>query len=303
MSEYLLTTQDLTKTYGRHNAIDHVSMHIPKGAVYGFIGRNGAGKTTLMKIIAGLSTQTSGSYELFGCSGAQMGAVREKIGCLIEAPGIYPDMTAFQNVKAKCLVRGVYNVGYVNELLQAVGLFDAGKKKAKDFSLGMRQRLGIAIALVGDPEFMVLDEPINGLDPQGIVEVRETIHRLALERHITILISSHILDELAKIATHIGIIENGVLLKELSAQQLKDECAAKIEIVVDNAAAAMNVLQNMGITQFQQVNANQINVTERIDESAAVNKALVEAGIAVSKLNVSGEALEDYYIRITGGAR
>ncbi len=303
MSEYLLTTQDLTKTYGRHNAIDHVSMHIPKGAVYGFIGRNGAGKTTLMKIIAGLSTQTSGSYELFGCFGSQLGAVREKVGCLIEAPGIYPDMTAFQNVKAKCLVRGVYNVGYVNELLQAVGLFDAGKKKAKDFSLGMRQRLGIAIALVGDPEFMVLDEPINGLDPQGIVEVRETIHRLAIERNITILISSHILDELAKIATHIGIIENGVLLKELSAQQLKDECAAKIEIVADNAAAAMNVLQNMGITQFQQINANQINVTERIEESAAVNKALVEAGIAVSKLNVSGEALEDYYIRITGGAR
>ena len=303
MSEYLLTTQDLTKTYGRHNAIDRVCMHIPKGAVYGFIGRNGAGKTTLMKIIAGLSTQTSGSYELFGCSGAQLGAVREKVGCLIEAPGIYPDMTAFQNVKAKCLVRGVYNEGYVNELLQAVGLFDAGKKKAKDFSLGMRQRLGIAIALVGDPEFMVLDEPINGLDPQGIVEVRETIHRLAIERNITILISSHILDELAKIATHIGIIENGVLLKELSAQQLKDECAAKIEIVADNAAAAMNVLQNMGITQFQQINANQINVTERIEESAAVNKALVEAGIAVSKLNVSGEALEDYYIRITGGAR
>ncbi len=303
MSEYLLTTQDLTKTYGRHNAIDRVCMHIPKGAVYGFIGRNGAGKTTLMKIIAGLSTQTSGSYELFGCSGAQLGAVREKVGCLIEAPGIYPDMTAFQNVKAKCLVRGVYNEGYVNELLQAVGLFDAGKKKAKEFSLGMRQRLGIAIALVGDPEFMVLDEPINGLDPQGIVEIRETIHRLAIERNITILISSHILDELAKIATHIGIIENGVLLKELSAQQLKDECAAKIEIVADNAAAAMTVLQNMGITQFQQINANQINVTERIEESAAVNKALVEAGIAVSKLNVSGEALEDYYIRITGGAR
>lgn len=303
MAELLLQTERLTKQYRRFKAVNEVSMHLEKGSIYGFIGKNGAGKTTFMKMITGLANPTSGSITLFGETGTGLAKVRSKVGALIEAPGIYPTMTAYDNMKLKTLAMGRYDKNYIMELLTLVGLADTGKKKAGKFSLGMRQRLGIALALVGEPELMVLDEPINGLDPQGIVEVRDTIHRLATERGITILISSHILDELSRIATHYGIINNGELIQELSAEELRNRCSDRLEITVYNASQqAAPILEKMGVP-FQIVNESLIHVNGQTERSAEINTALVTSGLAVSELAVKGEALEDYYLNLTGGAR
>ena len=217
--EYILTTDNLTKTYGQMNAADHVSIHVKKGEVYGLIGRNGAGKTTILKMICGLSTPTSGSFTFMGKSGADLLKYKNKIGSLIESPGLFPKMTAFQNVKLKCLSLGIKDNDYVNSLLEQVGLANVGKKPAQSFSLGMKQRLGIAIALVGNPEFIVLDEPINGLDPQGIAEMRQIIHKLSKEKGMTVIVSSHILDELVKVADSFAIINGGKLLDEFTAEE------------------------------------------------------------------------------------
>ena len=195
MSELLLSTSALTKQFGRHKAVDQVSMHIKRGAIYGFIGRNGAGKTTTLRMIGGLASPTAGEIEMFGCRGRELKQIRSRVGCLIEGPGLYGNMTARDNMKMKCLLLGVQKKGYIEELLEVVGLKDVGKKHVKRYSLGMKQRLGIAMALIGEPDLLVLDEPINGLDPQGIAEVRETILRLNKERNMTILISRHILEE------------------------------------------------------------------------------------------------------------
>jgi len=300
MSEFILETNGLTKSFGRKKAVDNVSIHIEKGAVYGFIGRNGAGKTTLMKIVSGLSNQSSGTFSLFGTE--ELYKVRGKVGCLIEAPGLYPDMTAFQNLKMKCLSAGKSDDKFIESLLETVGLGNVGKKKAKNFSLGMKQRLGIAIALIGDPELMILDEPINGLDPQGIVEVRETIHRLNTEKGITILISSHILEELSKIATHYGIIHNGQLLMELSAEELNLKCSNSIEIVTPDTERACEVLKNSGI-ESKVLSNGHISVTQQIEDSAEITKMLVQSDIAVSEIFRKGQELEDFYMDITGGGK
>ena len=190
---YILTTENLTKTYGKKDAAKNINIHVREGSIYGLIGRNGAGKTTVMRMISGLSKPTSGSYRMHG-------EHRFGVGVLIESPGIYPNMSAEENLRLKCIAMGCYSPEYVKQLLGIVGLADTGKKNAGSFSLGMRQRLGIALALVGDPKMIVLDEPINGLDPQGIVEVRMTLEKLREEKGITIMISSHILDELGKLA-------------------------------------------------------------------------------------------------------
>jgi ABC-type multidrug transport system, ATPase component len=186
LSELLLQTRNLTKQYGRHRAVDDVNMHIKKGAIYGFIGRNGAGKTTCLKMISGLSTPSYGEIEMFGYKGKDLQKVRSRVGCLIEAPGLYGNMSAYDNLNIKCKLTGIKKKGYIDELLKTVGLDTVGEKKTKHYSLGMKQRLGIALALVGEPDLLILDEPINGLDPQGIVEVRETIQKLAKERGMTI---------------------------------------------------------------------------------------------------------------------
>ena len=219
--EYILETQGLTKVYGTKEAAKDVDLHIREGEIYGLIGRNGAGKTTIMRMISGLSTPTSGSYSLFGKTGYAMGRALRNVGVLIESPGLYPRLSARENLKIKCIGSGVRARGYVEELLKTVGLENTDMKKpAGSYSLGMRQRLGIALALVGDPKMIILDEPINGLDPQGIAEVRETVSRLRDERGITVMISSHILDELAKVADCFGIINEGRLLDEFSADEL-----------------------------------------------------------------------------------
>jgi len=193
LSEYLLSTNGLTKIiWAPKMQWDHVDIHIEQGAIYGFIGRNGAGKTTFMRMISGLASPTSGEISLFGYTGKDLSKVRSRIGCLIEQPGLYGNMTAYENLNIKCRLFGIHDPKYIQNILECVGLADTGKKKTKKFSLGMRQRLGIALALVGEPDLLVLDEPINGLDPQGIAEVRETLLRLNQEKNITILISSHI---------------------------------------------------------------------------------------------------------------
>lgn len=303
MEEYLLTTNGLTKQFGQQKAVNNVDMHIKKGAIYGFIGRNGAGKTTFMKMISGLSALTSGEIFLFGYNGADLKKVRNRVGCLIENPGLYPDMNAYENVKIKCLANGVYKRSYVKELLETVGLQDVSKKNIRHFSLGMKQRLGIALALVGEPDLLVLDEPINGLDPQGIIEVRETIQKLNTERNMTIIISSHILEELSKIATHYGIIHYGELIQEITSEELHNLCNERIEIALENPKNAVPVLDQMGITNYKIIDQSHIYIYERINDSALISSELVKAGNFISEIKIQCEELENYYMELTGGAK
>ena len=222
--EYVLTTDHLCKNYGHFKALNQCSMHVPRGAIYGFVGKNGAGKTTLIRLICGLQRPTSGSYRLYGSENTDKKILeaQRRIGAVVETPSIYLDMTAEENMKEQYYVLGLPSFEGIPQTLKLVGLEDAGKKKAKDFSLGMRQRLGIAIALAGKPDLLVLDEPTNGLDPQGIVEMRELILKLNRERQITVLISSHILDELSRLATHYGFIDKGTIVKEITAEELEN---------------------------------------------------------------------------------
>lgn len=302
MSEILLQTAGLTKQYGHHKAVDHVDLHIKKGAIYGFIGRNGAGKTTCLRMISGLASPTEGEISIFGYSGRKLKNVRSRIGCLIEEPGLYKNMTAQDNLTVKCKLFGIKKKGYIDELLETVGLKEAGKKKVRHFSLGMRQRLGIALALVGEPDLLVLDEPINGLDPQGIAEVRDTIQSLRDRRNMTVLISSHILEELSKIATDYGIIHNGSLLQELTREELMQRCSERIEMTLENPEAALPVLDSMGFVSYQVVDRHHIHIFERLNESDVLNMALVRARIPVKGLSIISEELENYFLNLTGGA-
>ena len=301
MSELLLQTRNLTKQYGRHRAVDDVNMHIKKGAIYGFIGRNGAGKTTCLKMISGLSTPSYGEIEMFGYKGKDLQKVRSRVGCLIEAPGLYGNMSAYDNLNIKCKLTGIKKKGYIEELLKTVGLDTVGEKKTKHYSLGMKQRLGIALALVGEPDLLILDEPINGLDPQGIVEVRETIQKLAKERGMTICISSHILEELSKIATDYGIIHNGCLVQELTREELMKKCSERIELTLDNPKQAIPVLDDMGFSSYQVIDNEHIHIFERLGESARLNMELAKAGIPVKGISITSEELENYFLRLTGG--
>lgn len=300
MSE-LLQTRALTKQYGRHRAVDQVSMHIKKGAIYGFIGRNGAGKTTTLRMISGLASPTAGEIELFGCRGRELSRIRSRVGCLIEGPGLYGSMSARDNLKMKSMLLGVYKRGYEEELLDIVGLGGVGKKPVKRYSLGMKQRLGIALALVGEPDLLVLDEPINGLDPQGIAEVRDTVLKLNRERNMTILISSHILEELSKIATDYGIIHNGTLLQELTNEELMEKCSERLEVTLDDPERAVPVMDRLGIKRYQVADREHIYIFERLEESAALNMAFAKAGIPVRGISVTNEELETYFLKLTGG--
>lgn len=299
--EYLLTTNSLTKQYGGHKAVDAVNIHIRQGDIYGLIGRNGAGKTTILKMISGLAAPTSGDFSLFGKSGKSAAPYMSRIGTLIEAPGIYPNMSAAENLRMKCIAMGVRKKGVIEDLLNTVGLADAGKKKVKNFSLGMKQRLGIALALVGDPDLVILDEPINGLDPQGIADVRETLSKLNKERKITLIVSSHILEELAKIATNYGIIHDGVLLQELTREELLTKCSERIELKTSDTRRACTVLENMGIHNYKVVDVSTIHIFEHLTESGDITMVLAENGIKTMGITVKNEALEDYYLNLTGG--
>ena len=261
MSEIILQTHELKKVYGKQVAVDGIDLKVERGSIYGLIGKNGAGKTTTLKMISGLAKPTSGSFSLFGKTGSELADVRGRVSCLIEEPGLYPNMTAFENLKAKCLCYGVKGDAYIKELLERVGLANVGKKKAGHFSLGMKQRLGIAMAMVGEPDLLILDEPINGLDPEGIVEIRDTLTQFSKEKGVTILISSHILEELSKVATHYGIMSKGRLVEQLTAEELADRCSLRIEAVVDRPEIAGTVLERLGITNYKVVDKEAFTYT------------------------------------------
>ena len=293
MKNYILTTQNLTKTYGKKDAAKDISIHVREGEIYGLIGRNGAGKTTVMRMISGLSKATSGSFRLHGDN-------KFGVGVLIESPGIYPNMSAEENLWLKCIAMGCNSKAYIDDLLKTVGLENTGKKKAGSFSLGMRQRLGIALALVGDPRMIVLDEPINGLDPQGIVEVRQTLEKLRDEKGITIMISSHILDELGKLATALGIIHEGRLIDEFTTDELNDRCGQYVKIQTDNNSAALALIRQRGYDASIDSDGF-IRIENATDDTIAINKALVNADIGVRELTIKNISLEDYYLSVTGG--
>ena len=263
---YILQTNSLTKKYKNFQALNGLTMNVPKGSIYGFVGKNGAGKTTLIRLICGLQEPTSGDFTLYGIRNDSKDIIksRRRMGAVVETPSIYMDMTAEENLKQQYLILGLPSYEGIPELLKLVGLENTGKKKAKNFSLGMKQRLGIAIALTGDPDFLVLDEPVNGLDPQGIVEMRELILKLNRERQITVLISSHILDELSRLATHYGIIDNGRMVKELSAEELDAACRKCVRMEVTDTAALARVLDSMNL-EYKIISATTADVFAKIN--------------------------------------
>ena len=299
--EYVLQTNGLTKKYRNFQALSGLTMHVPKGAIYGFVGKNGAGKTTLIRLICGLQEPTNGSYLLYNIENNDKAITksRRRMGAVVETPSIYLDMTAEENLKQQYLILGLPSYDGISELLRLVGLENAGKKKAKNFSLGMKQRLGIAIALAGDPDFLVLDEPTNGLDPQGIVEMRELILKLNRERQITVLISSHILDELSRLATHYGIIDCGHMVKELSAEELEATCRKSVRMEVTNSKVLARVMDSMKMeyriisTTVAEVFAK-VNVTQLATELAKENCEILS-------MHEHDESLESFFISLVGG--
>ena len=276
-------------------------MHVPKGAIYGFIGKNGAGKTTLIRQICGLQKPTVGSYSLYGtdCTDREIAKARRRMGAVVETPSIYLEMTAEENLRQQYQILGIPSTEGIAELLELVRLSDTGKKKAGNFSLGMRQRLGIAIALAGDPDFLVLDEPVNGLDPQGIIEMRELILKLNRERRITFLISSHILDELSRLATHYGFIDRGHMVKEISAEALELVCRNAIHIEVDDTAKLAAVLEEKGLS-YTVLSGTEADIYGKIGVTELVT-LLAERGCTVASMQERDESLESYYIRLVGG--
>ena len=294
----LLEVKNLGISFGGLRAVDGFNITIEKGQLYGLIGPNGAGKTTFMRLVLGTAFPTKGEIKLF--DGEPFDKARRKIGSLIEAPGLYKNCTAYENLKQFSLIYGGTDAE-IKEILSLVGLADIGNKKAGKFSLGMRQRLGIAIALLGNPEFLVLDEPVNGLDPAGMKEVRDLILKLNHEKNITILISSHLLDELSKIVTRYGIINDGMLIEEVTAAELNERCQHKLVFTVDDTAKAASILKDMIPAEQIRILNNQIVLSSHLEEAADLNKRLVQQEVAVSGVWVHAEGLEQYFMKRIGG--
>ncbi len=299
--DYVLKTNALSKNYKDFKALNGLSMNVPKGAIYGFVGKNGAGKTTLIRLICGLQEPTSGDYMLYGRKNTDKEVIksRRRMGAVVETPSIYLDMTAEDNLKQQYRILGLPSFDGLTDILKLVGLENTGKKKAKNFSLGMRQRLGIAIALVGDPDFLVLDEPVNGLDPQGIIEIRELILKLNREHQITFLISSHILDELSRLATHYGFIDSGRMVKEISAKELEAACRKCVRMEVTNVKALARVLDGMKI-EYNIISERTADVFAKVNVSK-LTMALSKEACEVVSMKERDESLESYYVSLVGG--
>ncbi|EMW5606377.1 ATP-binding cassette domain-containing protein [Enterococcus faecium] len=297
-NETVLKATGITKKYGAAKALDKVSIEIKRGMIYGLIGENGAGKSTFMRTIMGLISIDEGSIELFGTTDLQ--AARRRMGQSIETPALYPELTARDNLRIQAANGGVSD-REIKDLLKMMRLENTGKKKAKNFSLGMRQRLAIANALITNPEFLILDEPTNGMDPAGMAEMREIIQRLVKERGITVLLSSHLLDELSQIATHYGILHEGHLIKELSKEELAQESRQFIKIDTSATEQAVTVLDSLGYRDYFVQSSRVIQLFEGIDQVAAINQALVEAKVPVDGIHLVGQKLEDYFLQLTGG--
>ena len=302
--DYILTARSLGKRYKNFKALNDFSIHVPKGAIYGFVGKNGAGKTTFIRLVCGLQEPSAGSYAIYGTENNDPGIsrCRRRMGAVVETPSIYQDMTAEDNLKEQYRIIGLPSFDSIPELLRLVGLENTGKKKAKHFSLGMKQRLGIAIALAGNPDFLILDEPVNGLDPQGIIEVRELILKLNREKGITFLISSHFLDELSRLATHYGFIDSGHMVKEMSAAELDAACRKCIRVQVSDVRALSRVLDEMDL-EYSILSDTMADIFAKINVSQLA-LALAEQGCDIISLDEREESLESYYVNlIRGGNR
>ena len=301
--EYVLEANGLCKRYRDFAALNGLDMHIPRGAIYGFVGRNGAGKTTLIRLICGLQEPTGGSFTLYGAKNTdeRIGRCRCRMGAVVETPSIYMDMTAEENLRQQYLVLGMPSTDGIPELLHLVGLDSTGKKKAKNFSLGMRRRLGIAVALAGNPDFLVLDEPVNGLDPQGIIEMRELILKLNREYGITVLISSHILDELSRLATHYGFIDGGRMVKEMSAGELEAHCRKCTRVEADSSRILARVLDGFG-AEYRVVDDIRVDVFTDVPVTALAEAARKE-NCAIHSMKERDESLESFYMNLMGGVR
>lgn len=293
----ILQTIELTKSYQNTLALDHVSITVNRGDVYGLIGKNGAGKTTLMKAILGITDPTAGEYRFNGNENPY--AFRKKIGAIIEKPALYMQSTVYENISRYAVMFGG-DKKEIHHILELVDLSKHKNKKARELSLGMKQRLGLGISLLGNPEFLILDEPVNGLDPTGIIEIRNLILKLNQTRNTTILVSSHLLDELGRVATRYAILDHGKLVEEIAASDLIDYCQKKIILHVDNAEKAALILKDKINAQDISVSEDTITISSHIEDSALINKLLCDRGIAVSQLIIHAESLEQYFMRKVG---
>lgn len=303
MSEIICQTTELCKNYKNFQVLQNVDLSIGRGEIYGLIGENGAGKSTLLRIITGLAFQSSGVVTLFGNT-ENLRYERAKIGCTVETPALYKDMTARQNLEIQRVQRGIPDKTCISKTLELVGLDQTKKKKVNDFSLGMKQRLALAAALLGEPEFLILDEPVNGLDPTGMIELRELLKKLSKENHVTVLISSHILSELNQLATCYGFLHHGKLLRQITALELSEECRRHVKLKTDDTKKTVTVLEEqLKIKNFSVQPDNVIRVYEKLEETHTISKTLSSNGIVVEEICVQGEALETYFENLIGGGR
>ncbi len=300
--EFIVKSQKLNKRYGETMALKNVDIAIKKGSIYGLVGNNGAGKTTFLKIISGLTSADSGTFSLLGEDNeAGYRSVRKRTGAIIENPGFYPKMTAKQNLEYYRIQRGIPGKETVEELLHLVGLEHAAKKKFASLSLGMKQRLGIALALMGEPELLILDEPINGLDPMGIIEIRKLLLKLNQEKNVTILISSHILTELENVATDYGFLNKGELVEEVAAEKLKEKCRTFLEVKVTDAAAYAALLETeLLCSNYKVLPGNCIHILEHVDRVSDYSALAVKHDIGLLAFEMKEINLENYYMNLIG---
>lgn len=303
MSEYIIRTNNLSKKYKNQLAVDGVNLHLKKGDIYGLVGENGSGKSTLLKLIMGINLPTSGDIEIFGDSGeAGLNEARKSIGAIIESPAFFPYMSARKNLAYYGRLYGLEDRGLIEESLDQVGLGQLGKKKFKDFSLGMKQRLAIGLSLMINPEVLILDEPINGLDPKGIIDLRSLILKINRERKVSVIISSHILDELSQIATVYGFLDQGSLVKEIRSEELSRECREFLAIVVDDPGRATTVLEEeLKTLNYKLSDKNTIQLYDYVDRPEEVLRVFYENQLAVKSISSQGMKLEDYYMELIGG--
>lgn len=305
MENVILQTNNIVKTYRHFTALDHVSITLKAGHIYGFIGENGAGKTTLMRILTGLSFPTAGSYSIFEkVDHEEMQAVRRRIGSTIEEPALYPEFSAYYNVELQRILLGNPDKSICDELLKLLDLYDVRNKKVKEFSTGMKQRLGIVLALVGKPELLILDEPVNGLDPKNISTLRMLLKKLNGERGITMLISSHILSELYLLATDYIIIHKGKIIESLSHDQLEVNCEKYVKIQTNNLPQCVTAIEKeLNIFNYKVIDDYTLHIYAFTEEPQRISQALTQNNIVVGQLSVCGQSLEEYFLSLTGGKR
>lgn len=300
MHEIVLKTERLCKSYRNFTALDNVDMTVYRGDIYGLIGRNGAGKTTMMKIVTGLTEKTSGEFEIFSKRGSAVAHEKKRIGCLIENPAFFGGLTAYQNLKYYALQKGITDMKQIDEALGLVNLTEVKDKKFRKFSLGMKQRLGIAFAMLDNPDLIILDEPINGLDPIGISELRETFRKLNTERGITFIISSHILSELYVTANRFLIIDHGRVLKEITKKEIDSECMRCVAVKTSDTKGAVTVIEKSGIRDYKVIDNTEIRIYDNNAKPEELNKMLIQNNIGVSSVYETGITLEDYFKSLIG---